>query len=161
MCALESMDLGINNNFRDLVDTFFKQITELGSLAITVVIIILTYFFDKRLSLRLFLGIASVTIISIIVKSLFFHNRPKKQKIKTLIDRIDASSFPSVHSARITIMIYLMIRYFSNIILQIFLMLIGLLVIYSRIYLKKHYFRDIIAGTLLGLIMSIIIQFIV
>ena len=158
MYALKSMDWGISNNLKDLVNTFFKQITELGSLTITAVIIIIIYFLDKGLSIRLFLGILSVTIIAIIIKSLFFYDRPNKQKIRTLIDRIDASSFPSVHSARITVMIYLMISYFSNIILQIFLVIIGVLVIYSRIYLKKHYFRDIMAGTLLGLIVSMIIQ---
>jgi undecaprenyl-diphosphatase len=153
------MDLGINNNFRDLINTFFKQITELGSLVITAVIILAAYFFHKDIAIRMFIGIIAVTIISIIIKSLFFYERPDKHKIKTLIDRIDASSFPSVHSARITVLVYWFVNYTHNIMTHVTFIIIGVLVLYSRIYLKKHYFRDVLAGMILGLIVSMITNY--
>lgn len=146
----------MNSNFKDLMDVFFRQITELGSLVITIVIILVSYFFHRDIAIRLFIGIVAVTIIAIIIKSLFFRERPEKKKIKTLIDRIDASSFPSVHAARITVLIYWMIIYTNNILMHIILIITGLLVAYSRIYLKKHYYWDVIAGIMIGLIVGII-----
>jgi len=148
------MDKSASSNLKNLVEIFFKQITELGSLTVIAVIIIFTYFLDVQLALKLFIGMLAATIISMIIKVLFFRPRPKKQKINTIIDRLDASSFPSVHSARITILMFLLIAYSGNLILRIFLAVIGLLVAYSRIYLKRHYYIDVIGGIILGVLIS-------
>jgi len=148
------MDKSASSNLKNLVEIFFKQITELGSLTVIAVIIIFTYFLDAQLALKLFIGMLAATIISMIIKVLFFRPRPKKQKINTIIDRLDASSFPSVHSARITILMFLLIAYSGNLILRIFLAVIGLLVAYSRIYLKRHYYIDVIGGIILGVLIS-------
>lgn len=154
------MDLSLDANFKKLVKMFFEQITELGSITIILTLIFITYFFEKTLSIKLFIGIIIITIIAMIIKALFFKARPKKQKTNTLIERLDASSFPSIHSARITFLTFLCVIYVDNIILKAFLIIIGILVAYSRIYLKKHYLSDVIAGIILGLIISIGIYYI-
>lgn len=154
------MDLSLHANFKKLVGMFFEQITELGSITIILILIFTTYFFEKTLSIKLFIGIIIITIIAMIIKALFFKERPKKQKTNTLIERLDASSFPSIHSARITFLTFLSVIYVNNIILKSFLIVIGILVAYSRIYLKKHYLSDVIAGIILGLIVSIGIYYI-
>jgi len=136
---------------------FFKQITELGSLTIILIAIFFSYFFDNALAIRLFAGVATVTIISFIIKAIFFRARPNKQPVNTLVERLDASSFPSIHSARITVLAFWLIMYVNDIILKIFLGCIGVLVAYSRIYLKKHYLIDVIAGFMLAMIVNILI----
>ena len=154
------MDYNIRTNLENIIRMFFNQITELGSLTIIAILIVILYFFEKELSIKLFVGVIIITLIAMIIKSLFFKARPKKQKTKTLIERIDASSFPSIHSARITFLTFWITAYSKNIILKIFLVAIGIIVAYSRIYLKKHYLSDVIAGIILGLIVSIGIYFI-
>jgi len=155
------MDLRASANLKDIIGIFFKQLTELGSLTIISAIIIFTYFFDASLALKLLIGIASATILSMLIKIMFFRNRPRKQPINTIIDRIDASSFPSVHSARIAILMFWLIIYSHNIILQAFLAIIGLLVAYSRIYMKRHYYTDVIGGIILGIIISALTYYLI
>jgi len=150
------MDFKFQSNFRSLLDIFFKQVTELGSLTIVLIAVLFAYFFNNILALQLFIGIASVTIVSFIIKATFFHERPKKQSVNNLIERLDASSFPSIHSARITVLVFWLIVYSSGIVLKIILVAIGLTVAYSRIYLKKHYYADVIGGIILALIASLI-----
>jgi len=153
------MNSSLSSNFKSILDIFFKQLTELGSLTILTSIVIFTFFFDKTLALKLFVGVASVTIIAFIIKAVFFHARPKKQSFKNIIERIDASSFPSIHSARITILTFWLIIYSNNLLLQILLAIAGILIAYSRIYLKKHYYADVIGGIILGIILNIIIYY--
>jgi len=155
------MDLSLQTNFKNIIKMFFEQITELGSLTIISILIIILYFFEKNLAIRLIIGIIIITIIAMIVKAIFFRARPKKQKIRTLIERIDASSFPSIHSARITFLTFWIAIYSSDIILKTILIITGILIAYSRIYLKKHYLSDVIAGIVLGLIVSIGMYYII
>jgi undecaprenyl-diphosphatase len=154
------MNSSLSSNFRSILDIFFKQLTELGSLTIITSIIIFTFFFDNTLALKLLIGIASVTIISFIIKAIFFRARPKKQLFNNIVEKLDASSFPSIHSARITILAFWLTMYSHELLLKIFLVAIGTLVAYSRIYLKKHYYADVIGGVTLGVIVNIIIYYI-
>jgi undecaprenyl-diphosphatase len=151
------MNTTISANIKSVLDIFFKQITELGSLTIITAILIFIFFFDKTLALKIFIGIVVVTIISFIIKALFFKERPTKQKFSTVVERIDASSFPSVHSARITVLVFWLFMYVNDIVLKTLLVIAGLLVAYSRIYLKKHYYSDVIGGIALGIIINIIL----
>ena len=149
------MDYNIRTNLKNIIRIFFSQITELASFSIITALIIIIYFFDKTLSIKLCIGTIIITLIAMIIKALFFKARLKKQKTRTLIERIDASSFPSIHSARITFLTFSIVAYSTSLILNIFLIILGILIAYSRIYLKKHYLSDVIAGIILGVIVSI------
>jgi membrane-associated phospholipid phosphatase len=155
------MDFRIQSNFRNLMEIFFKQITELGSLTITLIAIFMAYFLDRTLAINMFIGVVIVTLVSFIIKAIFFKTRPKKQPTNTLVQRLDASSFPSIHSARITILTFWLAIYSVDIILKIFLICIGVIVAYSRIYLKKHYFVDVIGGIILAAIVNLCMYYII
>ena len=143
-----------------LMNAVFKQITELGSMTIITVFAIILIFLNKELAIRTILGIAGVVIISYSIKIIFFKNRPIKQPTNTFIEKIDASSFPSVHAARITVIAFWLIIYFSNAYFRAFTIFIWLIVIYSRVYLKKHYWIDVIGGAIIALIINSIIHII-
>jgi len=150
------VDYSFSKNFKSIIDTAFKQLTEIGSLTIIAVIIVFTYFYDKTLAYNIFIGVAAVTLISLIIKAVSYKSRPNKQKYHTLIERIDASSFPSVHSARISILAFWLVLYSNILLLKIFIILIAVLIAYSRIYLKKHYYSDVIAGIILAGIINVL-----
>lgn len=153
-------DSSFDKQFSLLMDAGFKQITELGSMTLITVFAIFFIFFNQGLAIRTILGIAGVVIISYAIKMLFFKNRPIKQSTETFIEKVDASSFPSVHAARTTVIAFWLIMYFNNIYLRAFITLIWVLVIYSRVYLKKHYWSDVIGGTIIALIINAIIHII-
>ncbi len=150
----------LEKQFSLLMNAGFKQITELGSMTLITVFAVFFIFLNQGLAIRTILGIAGVVIISYAIKMLFFKNRPIKQSTGTFIEKVDASSFPSVHAARITIIAFWLIIYFNSIYLRAFTALIWILVIYSRVYLKKHYWTDVIGGTIIALIINAIIHII-
>ncbi|MAG02464.1 hypothetical protein CMI42_03945, partial [Candidatus Pacearchaeota archaeon] len=79
-------------------------------------------------------------------------NRPEKQKYGNFVERIQASSFPSWHTARIVYLAIIISYLFSNNYLTILLIIIAGLVAYSRIYLKRHDYWDVLGGIVLGII---------
>ena len=134
-------------------DDFFRDITSLGSVWIFIVLMIFSLIFESyMLFAELALGLAVIYLAIIILRSLFFKERPKKYEYKTLIDRLDAASFPSNHSARTSFLAILFMDYFNNAVISAFLILFAVIVLYSRIYLKKHDFKDVLGGVVLGVL---------
>jgi len=95
-----------------------------------------------------------------VIKIIFPKKRPDGQLYNNILEKIDAGSFPSLHTSRITIT-YLSLFFISNIIiLKLLYCVVIATVAYSRIHLKKHFLTDVIAGFIIGvLIASIGYQF--
>jgi membrane-associated phospholipid phosphatase len=97
-------------------------------------------------------GLMIIYLSTVIIRIFYFKDRPNKMAYKNFMEKIDASSFPSVHGARITfIFIFLTLNMLKSFFLVFLSFIVVLLVIYSRIYLKKHYFIDLLGGIILGL----------
>jgi membrane-associated phospholipid phosphatase len=86
----------------------------------------------------------------------FWHKpRPDGQQFDNGFEKIDAGSFPSIHSSRISF-VYLSLGYIqyqngNEFLLPVFLTVIAV-VGYSRYFLKKHFFVDIMAGFCFGIL---------
>ena len=137
----------------------FKQITDLGGLIpycfFILIFLILGY---DDIFLRLLISIIAIMIIAVAIKIFYFKKRPNKQKRSgNIVEKIDASSFPSIHSMRTISLVFWLSIFFDNIILTSYISVVGLLVIYSRIYLRKHYWSDVIFGMLFSLIINLAI----
>jgi len=148
----------IKGSFKSILDLFFKQLTELGSFTfflVTIGLLILLKYYSFALRLSISLGL--IMIVAVLIKSIYFKKRPKKHKITNVIERIDASSFPSIHSMRTFALSFWMIQFFNNSFITIYLTILGIFVIYSRIYLKKHYWSDIIGGIFFSFVINIVI----
>ncbi len=100
-----------------------------------------------------------------IIKYCYYKPRPEPQKYTNLWQKIDASSFPSIHTANSLILAFfglmasggLVIQNApirQQLIVQVFLPLFWILfyvtISYSRIVLKKHFWIDLIGGTIFG-----------
>lgn len=93
----------------------------------------------------------------------FWHKpRPNGQQFKNGFEKIDAGSFPSIHASRISF-VYLSLGYIHYLAGNLLLIPVFLTVIfvvgYSRVFLKKHFFSDVMAGYFLGSIQFWIITF--
>lgn len=83
------------------------------------------------------------------IKYLWHKPRPNGQEFENGFEKIDAGSFPSIHASRISL-VYLSLSYLhymngNAILMPVFLTVI-VVVGYSRIFLKKHFFVDVMAG---------------
>lgn len=144
----------------DIVDYFMKvfedsikKITALGSYQIFIVFILSFLFLAKTKEfLILFIGIIFLYTFAVPIRLIFFKERPIKKKFNDIFGRISASSIPSLHSARSTFLLFFFV-YLTNInfLFTFFASVIVLIVLYSRVYFKKHYVVDVVVGVLLGI----------
>lgn len=96
------------------------------------------------------------------IKFLWHKPRPNGQTYENGLEKIEAGSFPSIHAARISY-IYLSLSYIHYNMGNLFIIPVFLLVIlivgYSRIFLRKHFIIDVLAGYGFGITMFAIASF--
>lgn len=108
------------------------------------------------------LGISLVFILAVneivcgSVKFIYPKERPILMPRNNLYQKYLAGSFPSVHTSRITAFSTAVFSFYTGKMYVLTALLAITFVGYSRIYLKKHYFIDVLAGFLIGAIISIL-----
>ena len=144
-----------NNSF--LTYKFKEWARDITSLANPLILIFVPFIFLGATKAFYLLLVALVfnEVFASIIKIVFPKKRPNGQTYTTLLEKIDAGSFPSLHASRTTL-VYLTL--FSNtdvIAIKIVILLIIVLVIISRILLKKHFWIDVLGGFVLGFLIWI------
>ena len=133
------------------LNILFRDLTTFGGAIFYALMVLLALAFDQTtLALDLILGFMISLIILIPIRLLYFKNRPQKQTYSNFLERIDASSFPSWHTARIVLLALGAIFYFQNIFVSSISIVLAVLVGYSRIYLRKHDWMDLLGGIILA-----------
>lgn len=156
----------IQNIQNESLTAVLISITNLGGISklffimlITVIILLLLKKRKWAISIVANLMLSSIAYISL----KYLIQRPRPDRIDSLIDEI-GYSFPSGHTtnntAFYTFAIYLIYKNVKNKKLRTFLcILLGIIPViigFSRIYLRVHYFTDVLAGFCLGIICVII-----
>lgn len=144
----------------ELLDQFFRMVTELGSLHLLspiAVVIITLLLWRRQVSEALLFGVGfgGASLVSIATKYVLARQRP--QLFPHLVDTLLAPAFPSGHTTHITafcVAAFLLVRYlapsqqlFAGVCFAVLILLVAL----SRIYLQVHYPSDVLAGFVLGL----------
>lgn len=146
------------SDIRHVFEILAKDVTFFGSLVFNFFLIALFFSFGYyQLSLVLFVGLFLAYIVVFAIRASYYRERPQKQKYSSYLQKIDSSSFPSMHACRSTIIFLLVGAFFHNILIWFLLGTILLLVGVSRIYLKKHYLTDVLGGLLIGVLISVIL----
>lgn len=136
---------------------FFRDLTTFGGGYFLIILITILFILKQfYLSYLLFFGFISSYLVSFIIRLFYFKNRPNKEVYSNILTKVDASTFPSVHSTRIVFIALVFSNFFANNILTVLFIIIALITCYSRFYIKKHYYIDIIAGFILGIILYFI-----
>ena len=118
------------------------------------------YAFDIR-SLRVFFfplasGVFAAFVLNSIIYFFYKERRPAEFKsTKTLIAVPNNPSFPSRHSS-LVFGISFCLFFYSPVLALIFLML-SCLVAVARVFCGVHWFRDVLAGSIVGFISSLIV----
>jgi len=132
--------------------TFFRDVTTFGGALFYVLLVIAAGLFRAdALFWRLVWGFLITMVVVVGIRMVYFKDRPAKQKYHNFLERLDASSFPSWHMAR-AIFLALLFGVEQPWLIQGFFLLVALGVGYSRIYLRKHDYWDVLAGLILGVV---------
>ena len=134
-----------------VVDEIFRDITTFGSLFFALVLAgVLLILGQFALLWKLVVGVIFTFTVTLLIRLCYFKKRPEAQAYHNLFGKIDASSFPSLHTARVVFMALTFGFFFHQLLASILLVLLAGLVVYSRIYLHKHDWIDILGGAVLG-----------
>ena len=138
----------------------FRDLSLLGGI---VFYAIFSLFFLSLQEINFFWILCLNFIISTILLGtirFFYHKeRPIKEKYSTVIEKINASSFPSMHAWRVGMLFMSFLLYYPNLIVtSIFFFIVSVFVCISRVYLKRHYAIDVIAGFLAGILQAFAIS---
>ena len=126
-----------------------RDITSLANPLVLIFVPLMALGFSKAYYVLL-IALVVNEIVGSVIKIVFPKTRPNGQTYSNLIEKIDAGSFPSLHSSRIAL-VYLTLFYFSDLLaLKIIFICIIPIVMFSRINLKKHFLTDIIGGLIIG-----------
>lgn len=137
-----------------IIKKIFEELTFFGGIAFYMFLVALFFVLGKvDLVLKLILGLVVIYLITFLIRLVYFKPRPRKVGYKNLLEKIDASSFPSVHVSRAVFLCFFMLFLFDlNLVIEVGIVVLMILVIYSRIYLFKHDIIDAIGGILLGIL---------
>jgi len=142
----------MHKTIKYLSDEIIADITRFGSLVFyTFLLLVVLAFQEVQLFVQLLFGFIVTFLCVVIIRMVYFKNRPRKQGHTNFIERIDASSFPSLHAARIIFLFVVFAYMFTDVYVTFFLGIFTLLVMYSRIHLKKHDWKDLCGGLFLEL----------
>jgi undecaprenyl-diphosphatase len=139
-------------------EMIFKDLSTLGgSIFYAIVLLLVLVLGELELFVNLLIGFFFSLLVVVLIRTFYFKNRPKKQRYKNYLERIDASSFPSWHAARAIFLASMFSYFFINKYATGALILTALAVSYSRIYLKKHDWIDILGGLVLGMVTFLLV----
>lgn len=151
--------LVLNSFHRPWLDSFFIYCTNLGDGFFAVMLSLIFFFVakEKKLGFVLFLAYASTGIIAQIIKPLIESPRPQvyfaPQWLPFFIKGVihtGHSSFPSGHTATAFALAVVFAWRYSSKWLQLLLLLLAMLVGFSRVYLSQHFLADVLAGSFIG-----------
>lgn len=131
-------------------NALMENVSSFGSIFTHILLMAAAFALKDALLYPLLKGFALIYLIGVPIKLLVFKNRPKKMKYKDFWEKFEASSFPSVHAARVVFLALVLCSRFNNNVFSALLFAVAALVMYSRIHLKKHYWSDIIGGVITG-----------
>ena len=150
--------LWVNGNHSDQLDSFYKTITHLGEGWIFMSVLIYTLFVRYSLSLATISMSVAHAIVCVVAKRIVFVEalRPTAVINNDLLYLVPGVafhsnySFPSGHTATIFCFAVFVSFLIRHRLASFFLLIIALLVGYSRIYLLQHFLLDVTAGAFIG-----------
>ncbi len=134
-------------------DELMQDIKGLSGVPIFVVLIISFLLVGSRvLALQLLIGLILAYAVTSLIRIIHFRRRPDNETYGNFIEKVDASSFPSLHAMRAGVLATILSFWFSQ--LAIIFALCAIAVAASRVVTRRHYVSDVVVGLILGAVIG-------
>ncbi|AYL97073.1 phosphatase PAP2 family protein [Mucilaginibacter celer] len=163
LCSRESIFFTVNSWHQPWLDTIEPYITDIGDGTTAVILSLLMLFFSYRNWLLLASSYAVTSIVAQILKNIYVAPRPKLyfaeqwSRVHTVdgVYILEKYSFPSGHTVS-AFSAALVITYLcKNKGWGVPALFVAIMVGYSRMYLTEHFFEDVLAGSAIGVFVTI------
>lgn len=145
--------------FQSVIEVVFRDVSTLGSALFYwfLAFILLSVGYVSVFVLLAIFFIAVYLLVAMI-RFFYFKERPHKEPYSNFFEKIDASSFPSVHAARSVFLAFVLHTLFeSTLLFSVLVFCAAFLVCVSRVLLHKHDIVDVIGGAVLGVLFFLLL----
>src|ERR1700761_4040141 len=154
----------VNTRYSDFGDFIAPYLTDLGNGWTVVILSAILLLFNYRAAFLLASSYAITSISAQIVKFMFAAPRPKlyfEKQISHLhfvkgVEMLSLHSFPSGHTQTAFSMAVIFTYWSRNKAWGPLFLLLAILVGYSRMYLSEHFFEDVTAGSVIGVMLTVV-----
>ncbi|RCH56542.1 hypothetical protein DJ568_01400 [Mucilaginibacter hurinus] len=159
----EEIYFTVNSYYTRAADQFFRYFTNFGDGLLTVTIaVVLALFYNYRKAFLLITSYGVTSILAQILKHFFDAPRPKLffadelTRIHFVDDMFVPSlhSFPSGHSVTAFSTAVVLTYFCRQRAWGLVFLVIAVVTGYSRMYLSAHFFEDVVAGSIIGVIVT-------
>jgi membrane-associated phospholipid phosphatase len=156
----EAIYFAVNSRNFPLADTLAPYFTDMGNGVTVIVLSAILLLYNYRAAFLMFTSWAVTSILAQIVKFIFDAPRPKlyfKDQLNRIhfvkgVDMLSLHSFPSGHTTTAFSAALVILYLTKNKKWAPMLLLLAILIGYSRMYLSEHFFEDVVAGSVIGVI---------
>lgn len=145
-------------------DTFFALWTNLGDGIVSIIITLVLLLFSYRKSFLMGTSYIVTSLVAQMMKRIvatprpviFFKAQAGKMYLVKGVEMLETLSFPSGHSvsafSTAVILTYITPRKSWGLLFLILAVLVG----YSRMYLSEHFYEDVVGGSALGVLITVL-----
>jgi membrane-associated phospholipid phosphatase len=153
----------VNRLYNPAADFLAPFVTDLGNGWFAIILAAIFTLFSYRKALLIAVSYAVTSLIAQVIKYSFDLPRPKLYFGDQIKDAhfvkgvyiLSFDSFPSGHTITAFSLAVLFTYWCRNRAFGILFLFIAVCVGYSRMYLSEHFFEDVVAGSVIGLILTI------
>ena len=142
---------------KEYYDQLFKDFSAVCNPLILGFIGTITFGLEQKIFWLLVLAWAINETICSLIKLTWYRPRPVPMVWHTWGQKILASSMPSIHASRISVITTFVVLLDTTVATKVLFVIAGILIGYSRIHLRKHFWVDVIAGWIIGMIIALIV----
>jgi len=154
----------VNSLYNPLADRLAPYVTDIGNGWTAVAIAVILTLFNYRRALIVASSYAVTSLSAQILKYIFDAPRPKlyfKDQISKIhfvkaVEILSLHSFPSGHTVSAFTLAVIFTYWSKNKAWGPVFLLIAVMVGYSRMYLSEHFFEDVTAGSVIGVVITVI-----
>jgi membrane-associated phospholipid phosphatase len=155
----------VNHLYGPVADFLAPYVTDLGNGWTAVAVTVISVFFSYRKALIVAVSYAVTSLFAQVVKHIFDAPRPRlyfkdqlgRMRFVKDVEILSLHSFPSGHTVTAFSLAVLFSYWCRNKAWQPVFLLIAVLVGYSRMYLSEHFFEDVVGGSVIGFVLTVII----
>ena len=162
--GMDPIELWINSHNSLAADSFFRIYTNVGDGLFVVVVCVLLLFYHYGTALFIFSSWLGTSIVVQFIKHIVFPDAPRPRSVLGpalhYVDGVTVhamQSFPSGHTATAFAFFMALSILNKNKWLQLSFLLCALLAGYSRMYLSQHFITDATAGSVIGILVTVLV----